>query len=130
MSELDSVPTVEDFAVRLTDDHRLEMISRSAGRVAWFPAWEHADRDLRHFIAADVPLGAIDEPYEDADEGWRIRIFEHAGWVYIFEADAPDAKEFARSFRVRTDVYVKAWAVIIDLFNPITPLDESESADA
>ena len=92
-------------------------------RLAWFPAWDHADRDLRHFIPSDVPLGTIDEPYEDADEGWRIFIFEHRGFVYVLEGDSPNAEFFPRFFRVPRDRYLAAWAGLIDAYNPITPLD-------
>jgi hypothetical protein len=109
-------PIVEDFAVRLTDDHRIEYVSVASGRLAWFPEWEHADRDLRHFIASDVPLGSVDEPYVDAGEdGWRITIFEQGGFVHIEE-------EGGASFRVPRDRYLQSWAVLIDLFNPTEPV--------
>ena len=111
-------PEVDDFTVRTVEIDAvgyIEFVSAARGRLAWFPAWEHADRDLRHFIAADVPLGTIDEPYEDLDEGWSIVIFEHAGFVYVAEGD--------RRFRIPTDDYVKAWAALIDRFNPVAPLD-------
>jgi hypothetical protein len=94
------------------------------GRLASFPAWEHADRDLRHFTPADVPLGSIDEPFEDADEGWRIVIFEHRSFIYVLEADDPKATDFARWFRVPRDRYLQAWAALIDFYNPIKPLDD------
>ncbi|HEX8169672.1 MAG TPA: hypothetical protein VF824_03930 [Thermoanaerobaculia bacterium] len=106
--------TIDDFAVRLTDDHRLELVSVSRGRIAWFPAWEHADRDLRHFIAADVPMGSADLPYEDVDDEWRIRIYEQQGFVYIEENDA--------RWRVPTQRYIEAWAALIDAFNPVEPV--------
>ncbi|MDQ3281825.1 MAG: hypothetical protein M3Q69_10460 [Acidobacteriota bacterium] len=127
---LDQFSDVGDFVVRLTDagegDLHIEFASRSRGRLAGFPAWEHADRDLRHFIPADVPFGTFAEPYEDRDEGWRIVIFEDAGWIYIAEADEVNATDFARTIRVKRDTYFEAWAALIDQFNPITVLDEEE----
>ena len=87
--------------------------------MAHFPAWEHVDRDLRHFIPEDVPLGNRDEPYDDRDEGWHIVIFEESGWVYIAENDV--------KFRVRSEQYIREWAVLIDAYNPIAPLDEVEN---
>ncbi len=112
---MDDYPTVDDFSVRLTDDRRLEYASATHGRLAWFPEWEHADRDLRHFIAADVPLGTFDEPYLDVGEdGWGITIFEHGGWVHVEEGDS--------RFRVRTERYLQAWAALIDLYNPTEPV--------
>jgi hypothetical protein len=122
--ELDSFPTINDFAIALSGsaDHHVEFISVKRGPLASFPAWEHADRDLRHFTPADVPLGTIDEPFEDADEGWRIAIFEHRTFIYVLEADDPNATDFARWFRVPRDRYLQAWAALIDLYNPIKPL--------
>ena len=124
--ELDAFSTVADFVVAVSDagDRHIEFRSASRGRLAHFPAWEHADRDLRHFTAADVPIGSMDHPYEDADEGWRVAIFEHRGFVYVLEGDDAASDDFARSFRVPSDRYLQAWAARIDTYNPIKPLDE------
>jgi hypothetical protein len=118
----ENVPTIADFVVRLTaDDSRsIELASESTGRLAGFPSWEHADRDLRHFVPSDIPVGTRDEPFEDRDEGWRIAIFEHAGWVYVAEGD--DARNNA--FRVRADGYRTAWMKLIEQFNPAVSLDD------
>lgn len=119
--QLQSFPTIDDFAVDVRA--RLEFRSARKGTLASFPAWEHADRDLRHFDATDVPLGSIDDPFEDADERWRIVIFEHRGHVYVLEGKSPTTKDFPVYFRVPRDRYFEAWAAVIDRFNPITPLD-------
>lgn len=128
---LDDFPIIDDFALTLADSHdggrHVEMASALLGRLAGFPAWDHADRDLRHFTAADVPLGAIDEPYDDRDEGWRILIFEHGGFVHVLEGDDPSTREFDTYFRVPRDRYFQAWAALIDAFNPMTVLDDVES---
>lgn len=91
---------------------QLEYTSPTRGRLARFPAWEHVDRDLRHFIADDVPNGTPAEPYDDRDEGWQIVIFEDDGWVYVSEGDS--------HFRVRAERYREAWMALIDEFNPAT----------
>ncbi|HEX9160436.1 MAG TPA: hypothetical protein VF980_01915 [Thermoanaerobaculia bacterium] len=122
-----SFPTVNDFAVRVsnTPDRHIEFAS-SQGRVASFPAWERADRDLRHFTPSDVPIGSMDEPFDDADENWRIVILEHKGFVYVLEADDPVAEDFPRYFRVPRNRYLTAWAALIDFYNPIKPLEDLE----
>lgn len=121
--------TVDDFAVRLIDDadggKHVELASAAKGRLAGFPAWDHADRDLRHFAASDVPFGSLDEPYDDRDDGWRIAIFADGGWVYVAEGDDANAREPSRTFRVPLDRYFLAWAALIDQYNPITPLDDT-----
>lgn len=118
---LEDIPLHESFDVVVRDGY-LEFHGGDGERLAWFPAWEHADRDLRHFVPADVPLGTSDEPYDDVDEAWRITIFEHAGFVYVFEADNPHATDYSRSYRIPRDAYLEAWARLIDEYNPISPL--------
>jgi hypothetical protein len=116
--------TIDDFVVRLVDSgetgKHVELGSVSLGRLAGFPAWDHADRDLRHFIESDIPLGTREQPYEDSDEGWRIAIFEHGGWVYIAQAEG----ETASAFRVETERYRAVWRALIDRFNPAMGLDD------
>lgn len=110
--------TVDDFAVVLVDSdesgQQLEYRSASRGRMAGFPAWEHVDRDLRHFIPSDIPNGTREAPYRDVDEGWEISIFEEDGWVYV--------RENEREFRVRAGDYTRVWNALIDEFNPPEPL--------
>ena len=116
--------TIDDFAVRLVDSDdggkHVELISVGEGHLAGFPAWDHADRDLRHFIESDIPLGTREEPYQDREEGWQIAIFEHSGWVYVAEAEGG----VASAFRVRTERYMAAWNALIDRFNPAVALDD------
>ena len=98
---------------------QLEYRSAARGRLAGFPAWEHVDRDLRHFIADDIPNGTREAPYVDVDEGWRIEIFEEDGWVYVTENDV--------AFRVRAEDYLRSWNGLIDEFNPVESFDGSSS---
>ncbi len=115
--------TVEDFTIRLIDtDDAGKQIEYAGGgeRLAGFPAWEHADRDLRHFIHSDIPVGTREEPYEDSDQGWQIAIFEHGGWVYIAEREGTQST----AFRVSTERYLDAWKALIDRFNPNVGLDD------
>lgn len=116
--------TIDDFSVVLADTagggKHIEFVSVSQGRLAGFPAWEHADRDLRHFILSDIPSGTREEPYEDRDDDWRIAIFEHAGWVYIAEAHGPKTV----AFRVAAGRYLAAWKSLIDRFHPSIAVDD------
>jgi hypothetical protein len=113
--------TVDDFTIILIDTaesgQHVEYRSASRGRLAGFPAWEHVDRDLRHFINDDVPNGTRDVPYEDRDEGWHIVIFEEDGWVYVNENDD--------EFRVRAEEYARVWEALIDEFNPVEPFGDA-----
>src|SRR5476651_2874484 len=82
-----SFPAIDDFSVRVSNsaEKQIEFVGAKKGRLAFFPAWEHADRDLRHFTPLDVPIGTMEEPFDDADDNWRIIIFEHRGFVYVLE---------------------------------------------
>ncbi len=122
--ELAGFPLVSDFSVQVVD-RLIEYRSARRGRVAGFPAWENADRDLIHFTAADVPFGSYDHPYDDADEAWRMMLFEHGGFMYVLEGDSPRQEDFPRFFRVPRDLYFAAWAGLMDAHNPVMPLDES-----
>lgn len=126
--DFDDLPVADDFQV-IVRDSLIEFTTSAGERLAWFPAWEHADRDLRHFVAADVPIGSLDRPFEDADDAWCITIFEHAGYVHVFEGDAPGATEYPRAFRVLRDQYLEAWARLIDAHNPVLPLALDSSGD-
>jgi hypothetical protein len=128
--DLAAFPIVEDFNVTLADSEEggkhIEFASAARGRLAGFPVWDHADRDLRHFILTDIPLGTRVEPYQDRDDGWRIVIFEEADWVYVAEGADADATEFASTFRVSGERYLKAWSALIDFYNPAVPVAETE----
>jgi hypothetical protein len=126
--DLDNVPTIDDFTIELREledcGRIVHFTSAVDGELAWFPAWEHADRDLRHFVASDVPIGTLDNPYDDRDEGWRIIIFEHAGHVYVFEDDRPNGTRFPRRYRIPRVRYFMAWASLLHEFNPLVGLDD------
>lgn len=112
---------IDDFAIEIRDGV-LELVAGEGGeRLAWFPAWEHVERDLRHFDADDIPVGPEDIPFEDADEEWRIAIFESGDFVYIMEGDAPHAP-LNRAFRVPRERYLEAWVELLDRFNPAEPI--------
>jgi hypothetical protein len=121
--DLDTAPVISDFRIELREledaGKIVHFVSESHGELAWFPAWENADRDLRHFTVSDVPIGSLDEPYDERDEGWRIVIFEAGGFIYIFEDDRPSGARFPRRYRVARDRYFLAWAAVMHDFNPL-----------
>jgi hypothetical protein len=121
--DLANALTVGDFSIELRD-RKIELVDGEGKRLAWFPAWENADRDLKHFIAADVPLGSIDRPFQDFDDDWQIAILEHEGFVYVLEADDPHADSYPRRFRISRDAYIRAWATLLHEYNPVLSLEE------
>lgn len=124
--ELGAFPVIADFAIELRASEELGQhiyyVSASRGELASFPYWDNVERDMRHFMPEDVPIGSIDEPVDDADVDWQIVIFEHSGFVHVLEGAEPHATTFDVWFRVPLARYIEEWARIIDQFNPIAPL--------
>ena len=119
-------PIIPDFAIELRESEdfgqHVHYVSPSRGELSSFPYWDNVERDMRHFVAEDVPLGSIEEPVDDADEDWQIVIFEYGGYVHVMEGRSPHATEFDVWYRVPTERYIAEWARIIDEFNPVAPL--------
>jgi hypothetical protein len=125
--DLDNALTITDFSLTLREEGEgglhIEMMSRTRGHLAGFPAWDHADRDLRHFTPADIPLGTEEEPFEDADESWRIVILARGPEVFILEGDAPHGA-LTRRYRIPRDHYLAAWDALIRQYHPARSLED------
>jgi hypothetical protein len=124
--DLEAFPVVADFTIEMraseeTGQH-VYFVSPERGELAGFPYWDNAERDMRHFVAEDVPLGSRMEPVEDADVDWQIVIFEHGGFVHVLEGSSPHTETFDVWFRVPRDRYIAEWAAVINSFNPIEPI--------
>jgi hypothetical protein len=125
--DLDDALTITDFSLTLREEGEgglhIQLLSRTRGRLAGFPAWDHADRDLRHFTPADIPLGTEEEPFEDADESWRIVILARGADVIILEGDAPRG-ELTRRYRIPREQYLAAWDDLIREYHPARSLED------
>ena len=119
---------IDDFSIALREDGdggmHVYFLSRARGVLAGFPYWDHADRDLRHFTLEDVPFGPEERPYEDADEGWRIVVFQRGSLVHVWEGDDPSSEDYSRRFAVDFDRYWAAWSEVIAAFHPVFSLED------
>jgi hypothetical protein len=124
--DLSAFPTIADFTIELRESEEFGQhvyyVSPALGELAGFPYWDNAERDMRHFVPDDVPLGSVAEPVDDADADWQIVIFQHSRFVYVLEGAAPHTTSFDVWFRVPSDRYIMEWARVMDNFNPIEPL--------
>jgi hypothetical protein len=130
--DLDDALRVTDFYLTLRE-HRegglhIEMMSRTRGNLAGFPAWDHADRDLRHFTPADIPLGTAEIPFEDADDAWRIVILAVDSDVVLLEGDSPRGS-LTRRYRIPRDEYLAAWDDLIRRYHPAKSIEEVLGGD-
>ena len=125
--DLDAAIPITGFSLTLREEPEgglhIVMLSRTRGQLAGFPAWDHADRDLRHFTHDDISLGTDDEPFEDADEAWRIVILAQGKDVFILEGDAPRG-EPTRRYRIPRDHYLAAWDALIREYHPARSLED------
>lgn len=132
LNDLDALPPISDFYLTLRDEPEgglhIRMMSRTRGDLAGFPAWDHADRDLRHFTPADIPLGTEDEPFEDADEAWRIMILAVETDVVILEGDAPRGA-LTRRYRIAREQYLAAWEELIREYHPAKSIEDVLGGD-
>jgi hypothetical protein len=111
-------PVIGDFEVRLRDAERfgmhLDFASTSRGRLAGFPWWDHADADLREMSGDGVPIGTIDRPFSDVEQGWQILIWEHDGHVLVMEGDDESVLRYQAWFTVPKELYLSAWLGAIE----------------
>src|SRR5260370_31703183 len=124
--DLTAFPTIADFTIDLRESedlgHHVYFVSPTRGELAGFPYWDNAERDMRHFVGEDVPLGSLTEPVDDADEDWQIVIFQHRGFVYVLEGSVPRTPTFDVWFRLPRDRYIAECARVINAFNPVEPI--------
>jgi hypothetical protein len=130
---LDDVPLVSDFYLTLREEEEgglhIELMSESEGHLAGFPAWDHADRDLRHFTHDDIPLGDEEEPFADADEEWRIVILARGNEVFVLEGDSPHGR-LLRRYRIPREHYLAAWDTLIRQYHLAMSLEDVMGEDA
>ena len=106
--DLHQFPCADHVSVRWADDV-LELVDESLSLRVGFPWWDGQDVERAIRSPAGAPLGDVNEPFHDEEQGWRIVIWWDAGMVGIMEGDE-DA--FAVWFRVPLDRYLAAWAAL------------------
>jgi len=120
-------PLIADFEVLLekmevlpaggTGDRRcpfgyhIYFFSSPRGYIASFPWWDHAEQDLRR-EGFSVPLGTLDQPYSDLEQGWIIAIASSDHFVYVVEGDFDRVivdHSYHTWFKVPEDRYLEQW---------------------
>jgi hypothetical protein len=113
-----SFASVTDFEIQLKPSGclglHLDLASRSLGPLAGFPWWDDVDADLATWTLKNVPLGTLESPFDDCEQGWQILIWESDGWVYVAEGDEPCCETYSQTFRVGRAPYLKAWEAAIE----------------
>ncbi len=84
--------------------------SSSRGYIASFPWWDHAELDLRREDFS-LPLGDLNHPYSDLEQGWEIVIAKHDHLIYVLEGDFDrvTTEGYHTWFKVAEDRYLSQW---------------------
>jgi hypothetical protein len=112
-------PLAERFAVVWIDDG-LEFVDESLGIRVTFPWWERADVERWIRTVVGAPLGSVDEPFDDVDQGWHILIWRMTDEVFVLEG-AEDT--FPVRLRVPADLYLAEWAALAGRLERATGAD-------
>jgi hypothetical protein len=125
--ELDYFPLVEDFEIRLE-----EMIDET-GHSAFYQVWFFSQTlgylalfwtlSMEIYLAKNevdnisIPLGSLDTPYQNCDQGWELIIGEHNDFVYIMEGNFN--YYYDRWFKVLKAKYFEQWQLAIKIWKKL-----------
>ncbi len=134
-AEAPEYPVVEGFAVRLVDQGYYGMLPRffdGTGRDLGGFAWGNwMDVQMRFWTADDIPVGTVEKPFYDDEEGWWLKIRSDDGFVFVLEGEH-DRDPVQIRFRVPRDEYFDAWLNAIGearkTCSTYMSLDEAEKA--
>lgn len=116
--DLESFPEITDFQMELfpaksPTDQYLRFISPSQGVLASFPWWDKTNQALL-LQPGSTLFGSITEPFNDADQGWQILIWESQDYIYIMEGEEPNCLDFPVWFCVSRTRFINQWHQLKD----------------
>jgi hypothetical protein len=91
----------------------LRLADASLGTAIDFPWWDSPDLELGRWTLDDIPLGTLEEPYSDADQCWRILVWQVNGVVYIAAGSADEEGLYDTFLSVPGEEYRAAWGGLI-----------------
>lgn len=114
-------PLLEDFSIKVIDTKTLGKhiyyFSEKEGVLTSFPWWDNVEVDIKNWDIKNIPLGSLDAPFDDLDQGWQVLIFKDIEYVYILEGDEPGCEEFKSWYKVPLEKYINEWKRVLDLRN-------------
>ncbi len=110
--ELDSFPLITDFKVEIGGRNEqfawVDYVSDSLGLLSRLMNWDNAYERLPKMSMEEIPLGSIDKPWNDIEQGFELDIWEKDGFVYVILGDEPCTNKFEVWYRIKKEDYVKA----------------------
>ena len=123
LSELNlkAFPEIEDFRIATFKSkgygYHLAFKSPAHGVLTSFPWWDHVDKDMAKGIQ-EIPMGTIQNPFYDLEQGWQLLIFLHEDQIYILQGKEPGDNNFQTWYRVDLDRYLSEWNRVREKFKP------------
>ncbi|MDQ0112429.1 hypothetical protein [Paenibacillus harenae] len=88
--------------------------SEKFGILSSFPWWDHVDKMILEDIESAIPMGTINNPFVDVEQGWSIVIIRKREFVYLMQSNDPAANNFNRWYKVLLENYLDQWNRLID----------------
>ncbi|WP_461202093.1 hypothetical protein [Anoxybacillus sp. TBDG-1] len=123
--DLKSFPIIADFEILITaksnktwGKHIYFYSAKRNEILTTFPWWDFAEEFLGMWDEHDIPIGTIDRPFFDLEQGWHIIIFEKRDYVYVLEGDefCSEHNKIHTWYRVPKDVYYEQWKKLLNMF--------------
>ena len=111
LEKMEVVPEQGKGSKRCPFGYQVLFFSSPRGYIANFPWWDHAEQDLRREDFS-VPLGTLNRPHSDFEQGWVISIAADDHFIYVMEGDFDRTVEdhyYHTWFKVPKDRYLDQW---------------------
>jgi hypothetical protein len=106
-----------DFTIELVgegEDSSIRFLASNLDVIVQFPWWENAMAEIRGWSLADIPIGSIESPYWDMDQGWHILIWQSRELVYVAQGGATEGV-YDHWFALPAALYRSEWDKVIQL---------------
>ncbi|HTI14315.1 MAG TPA: hypothetical protein VL461_07055 [Dictyobacter sp.] len=117
LEKMEIVPEQSKERKRCPFGYQICFFSAPRGYIATFPWWDHVEKDLR-CEGFSIPLGTLNQPYSDLEQGWIISIATDDYFVYVVEGDFDRTinDHFHHTwFKVPKERYLSQWQKTIQL---------------
>lgn len=111
----DSFPLIGDFYMNLYKTeifgYHLDFRSKDHGLLSGFPWWDNIENEILN--EEEIPIGTLEEPFDDLEQGWQIYIILKEQHVYILGGNEACCMEFPRWYKVERECYYKQWQEVV-----------------
>jgi hypothetical protein len=118
-SFLSEFPAIDDFDIIYRyNQNEIHFIyySEKFGLLNYFPYWYIKEENIRDITVENVPIGTIEKPYCDVEQGGMIYIFEKRNHVYVMYSHDDNLEICQTWYKVSKDRYFDNWLEIISWF--------------